>query len=178
MGGEHNLEKKFLHVANDINRNAPKKSKYFPIGRWGGKAIGYILDFHIPPCVPWFPNMLLMCFCPSFLNVLILNGSLIFQMHFLSCSPKYHISSHIFITNLPCFIGLYKFCVKLGFHKFVQKLHEFYVVVNIKDICMYSTSYIFKRIRHFIYLHIWMFMFNTQKTHSFIQNYVMIITHI
>jgi hypothetical protein len=33
MGGQHNLEKKFMHVANEVNQNAPEKSKFFPIGR-------------------------------------------------------------------------------------------------------------------------------------------------
>jgi hypothetical protein len=31
------------------------------------------------------------------------------------------------IINLLGFIGLYKFCVKFGFHGLVQKSHEFYV---------------------------------------------------
>jgi hypothetical protein len=31
------------------------------------------------------------------------------------------------ITNLLRFIGLYKFCVKFGFHGLVQKSHEFHV---------------------------------------------------
>jgi hypothetical protein len=43
-----------------------------------------------------------------------------------------------YITNLPNFIGLYKFCLKYDFHKFLQKLHEFYVMVNMNNICTYS----------------------------------------
>jgi len=44
------------------------------------------------------------------------------------------------ITNLLGFISLYKFCAKFIFHMFIQKLHEFYVIVNMNDICMYSIS--------------------------------------
>ncbi len=33
------------------------------------------------------------------------------------------------ITNLPSFVGSYEFHVKSLFHKFVQKLYEFYVMV-------------------------------------------------
>jgi hypothetical protein len=38
------------------------------------------------------------------------------------------------ITNLLGFIGLYKFCVKFGFHRFVPKSYEFHVIVDIDDI--------------------------------------------
>jgi hypothetical protein len=48
------------------------------------------------------------------------------------------------ITNLLNFIGSYKFCVKFSFHKFVQKSHEFCIMVNMNDICTYS---IFKKIQ-------------------------------
>jgi len=44
------------------------------------------------------------------------------------------------ITNLQGFIGPYKFYAKFDFHKFVQKSHEFCVMVNVNDICMYSIS--------------------------------------
>ncbi len=46
----------------------------------------------------------------------------------------------LLITNLPRFINLYKFHVKFGFYKFVQKTHKFCVMVNINDICTYSIS--------------------------------------
>ncbi len=42
------------------------------------------------------------------------------------------------ITNLLDFIGSYKFYAKSGFRRFVQKLHEFHVMVNMNDVCMYS----------------------------------------
>ncbi len=44
------------------------------------------------------------------------------------------------ITNLPGFIGLCKFCPKSGFHNFLQKSHEFHVIMNVNDICIYSTT--------------------------------------
>jgi hypothetical protein len=50
------LEKKFMHVANEVNQNAPEKSKFFPIGRWGGKEIKYIFDFHISHVFHGFPT--------------------------------------------------------------------------------------------------------------------------
>ncbi len=40
--------------------------------------------------------------------------------------------------TLSGFIGLYKICANFGFHKFIQKLHEFYVMVNMNDIYTYS----------------------------------------
>lgn len=43
----------------------------------------------------------------------------------------------ILITNLPCFIGSYTFCVKFSFNKFVQESYKFCVMVNMDDICMY-----------------------------------------
>jgi Fe-S oxidoreductase len=45
-----------------------------------------------------------------------------------------------FITNLLGFISLYKFCVKSNLHRFIQKSHEFHVMVNMNDICTYSIS--------------------------------------
>jgi hypothetical protein len=44
------------------------------------------------------------------------------------------------ITNLLGFIGSYNFRAKFGFHKFIQKLHEFHAMVNMNDICVYSIS--------------------------------------
>jgi hypothetical protein len=41
------------------------------------------------------------------------------------------------ITNLLDFIGSYKFYAKSGFRRFIQKLHEFHVMVNMNDVCMY-----------------------------------------
>jgi len=38
------------------------------------------------------------------------------------------------ITNLLDFIGFYKFRVKSSFHKFVQRLHEFCVMISMNDI--------------------------------------------
>jgi hypothetical protein len=38
------------------------------------------------------------------------------------------------------FIGLYRFYVKSDFHRFIQKSHEFDVMVNLNDICTYSIS--------------------------------------
>jgi hypothetical protein len=48
--------------------------------------------------------------------------------------------SIIYIKNLQSFIGLYKFCAKSDFHEFIQKLHEFHVMVNTNDIFTYSIS--------------------------------------
>ncbi len=42
------------------------------------------------------------------------------------------------ITNLPSFISSYKFYVKFNFHKYIQKLYEFHVMVNMNNIYMYS----------------------------------------
>ncbi len=41
------------------------------------------------------------------------------------------------ITNLPNFTSSNKFCAKSNFHMFVQKSHEFYVMVNMNDICSF-----------------------------------------
>ncbi len=38
------------------------------------------------------------------------------------------------------FTSSYKFCAKSCFQRFVQKLHEFCVMVNMNDIYMYSIS--------------------------------------
>jgi hypothetical protein len=46
----------------------------------------------------------------------------------------------MFITNLPSFIGSFKFCTKSNFHRFVQKLHKFRAMVNMNNICMCSKS--------------------------------------
>jgi hypothetical protein len=47
-----------------------------------------------------------------------------------------------YITNLLNFIGLYKFYVKLDFHKFIQKSYEFDVMVNMKKIiCIQHLKY-------------------------------------
>ncbi len=46
-------------------------------------------------------------------------------------------------------LGLYKFCAKFGFHRFVQKLHELCVMDNMNDICTYSLFYIFKWMEHY-----------------------------
>ncbi len=55
--------------------------------------------------------------------------------------------SFTIITNLPSFIGLYKLCAKFNFHRFVQKLHEFFVMVkrtifNILNIQMDQTFFL------------------------------------
>jgi len=39
------------------------------------------------------------------------------------------------IINLLGFIGLYKFCVKSNFPRFIQKSHKFRVMVNMNDMC-------------------------------------------
>ncbi len=57
--------------------------------------------------------------------------------------------SSYYITNLLCFITSYTFHAKSGFHRFVQKSHEFFVKVNMNDICTYSVLKIFKHMRHF-----------------------------
>jgi hypothetical protein len=43
------------------------------------------------------------------------------------------LAHHLKLTK--SFIGLYKFCVKFNFHKFIQQSYEFHVMVNMKDIC-------------------------------------------
>jgi hypothetical protein len=62
----------------------------------------------------------------------------IVNKHFFEPYTTLESLTKMVITNLPCFIGLYKFCVKFNFHKFIQKLHEFCVIVNMNDICTYS----------------------------------------
>ncbi len=42
------------------------------------------------------------------------------------------------IINLLGFIGLYKFCEKSNFPRFVQKSHKFRVLVNMNDMCTLS----------------------------------------
>jgi hypothetical protein len=49
----------------------------------------------------------------------------------------YNSGQRTFITNLSSFIGLYKFCAKFDFHRFIQESCEFHVMVNINDICTY-----------------------------------------
>ncbi len=90
-----------------------KNVKVFSYWEVRRKGNWIYFGFSYSLCVPWFPNMLLM-WLPLF-PYLIFNGSLIFQMHFSSCSQKQNISSYILITNLPSFIGLHKFRVKSGF---------------------------------------------------------------
>jgi multisubunit Na+/H+ antiporter MnhF subunit len=46
----------------------------------------------------------------------------------------------IIITNLLGFIGSYNFYVKFNFHRFIQKSHEFYAMVNMNKICTCSIS--------------------------------------
>jgi len=60
---------------------------------------------------------------------------------------KFLASNEVYITNLQGFIGLYKFRAKSHFHKFVQKLHEFHVMVNMNDIYTYFIFYIVKQMR-------------------------------
>jgi hypothetical protein len=55
-----------------------------------------------------------------------------------------------YITNLLCFISSYKFHAKSNFHRFLQKSHEFYVMVNMNDIYTYSIFKIFKYMRFFL----------------------------
>jgi hypothetical protein len=64
---------------------------------------------------------------------------------FDKCYPPF---TYINITNIPCFIGLYKFCAKFDFHRFIQKSHEFHVMLNMNDVYMYLVSWIFKLMRH------------------------------
>jgi len=63
-------------------------------------------------------------------------------------------------------------------HKFIQKSHKFYVMVNMNEIiCIqyfkYSNGW-----NIFFKKHMWMFMFNTQTTYNFMQNYSTIIAWI
>ncbi len=43
-----------------------------------------------------------------------------------------------YITNLLGFMSSYKFCVKSGFLKFIQKSYELHVMVNMNNIFKYS----------------------------------------
>jgi hypothetical protein len=58
--------------------------------------------------------------------------------------------SHL-LWQFKDFISFYKFHVKSNFHRFIQKLYEFRVVVNMNDICMYSI--------YFKYLNKWYIFF-------------------
>jgi hypothetical protein len=83
-----------------------------------------------------------------------------------------------FITNLLDFIGSYKLMRNptfIGLYK------------NCMNSMLWLIWIIFVNIQYFKYLnrwdiifewHTWMFMFNTQKSHNFMQNYIMIITWI
>jgi hypothetical protein len=46
-------------------------------------------------------------------------------------------------------IGSYKFHAKSSFYRFVQKLHEFQVMVNMNDIYTYSIVEIFEQMKLF-----------------------------
>jgi hypothetical protein len=48
--------------------------------------------------------------------------------------PKY------FITKISSLLGLYKFCAKFNFHRFVRISHEFYLVVNMNNTFIYSNK--------------------------------------
>lgn len=76
-----------------------------------------------------------------FSNKLSKTNSICFQIH-IKLSPISYICASCLhnITNLQAFIGLYKIRAKFDFHKFVQKSHEFCVMVNMNDICTYSIS--------------------------------------
>ncbi len=69
------------------------------------------------------------------LDAMMLEAS--FLIHTTSTLPA---MNDINITNLLDFICFYKFCVKSNFHQFVQKLHEFCVIINMNDIIMCSIS--------------------------------------
>ncbi len=46
-----------------------------------------------------------------------------------------------FVTNLPSFISMtYKFCAIFGFHRFIEKSHEFHAMVNMNDVFTYLIS--------------------------------------
>jgi hypothetical protein len=49
-----------------------------------------------------------------------------------------------FITKISSLLGLYKFCTKFNFHRFVRISHEFYLVVNMNNTFIYSIYLIFK----------------------------------
>ncbi len=57
-----------------------------------------------------------------------------------------------YITNLPCFIGLYKFRAKFHFHRFVQTLHEFRAMANMNYMCTYSIFEIVKQMKHCFFI--------------------------
>jgi hypothetical protein len=80
----------------------------------------------------------------------------------LKCQMKKNGNSWEFITNLPSFIGSYKFCMKPNFIG-LYKNHMNYVLWLIWMIFV-----------HIQYLN----MFNTQKMHSLIQNCITTIAHV
>jgi hypothetical protein len=82
------------------------------------------------------------------------------------------------ITNLLGFIGSYKFCVKFDFHKFIQESQEFHLwLIWMMFVCISYLKYL-NELDIIFEWHTWMFMFNTQKLHSFMQNFITIISWI
>jgi hypothetical protein len=76
-----------------------------------------------------------------FSNKLSKKNSIYFQIQ-IKLNPTSYICASCLhnITNLQGFIGLYKIRAKIDFHKFVQKSHEFCVMVNFNGISTYLIS--------------------------------------
>jgi hypothetical protein len=50
------------------------------------------------------------------------------------------IKPRYFITKFSSLLGLYKFCTKFNFHRFVQISHEFYLIANMNNTFIYSNK--------------------------------------
>jgi hypothetical protein len=91
---------------------------------------------------------------------------------------KHFLTKITYIINLLSFIGSYKFCAKSFCHKFIQKLYEFCVMV-IWMIFVCNQYLQNSNIWNIVFeWHTWMFMFNSQKLHNFMQNYITIFAWI
>ncbi len=82
-------------------------------------------------------------------NLLKLNKFMMEHQLEVNISKCANFSKPNCVTNLLGFINSYKLCAKFDFHKFVQKLHELCVMVNMNDIRTYSISFIYKQMKLF-----------------------------
>jgi hypothetical protein len=80
------------------------------------------------------------------------------------------------IINLPNFVGLYNIFAKFGLHRFIQKSHEFHVVLNlVQYFYLFNILNIQMDETNFLSDIHEMFMLKIGKSHSFLQNYILII---
>jgi hypothetical protein len=135
MGGQHNLEKKFLHVANEVNQMHQKCQSLFLLGGEEERQLDIFWIFIFPVCSMVSQhafNVVAPLSLPNFQWFLDIPNA------FFKLFPKtkyFILYPHHKLTKLHRFAQI---SCEIRFHTFVEKLQKFYVVVNIKDICTYS----------------------------------------